>query len=78
MPFVRLTAEQMIFQEGTFIPTAKLTEKESFSIITDHLGTPYQNLSAHWRMYDTAGKKTWKAELDIYGKVRNLASGSFS
>jgi hypothetical protein len=29
-------------------------------------------------MYDTAGKKTWEAELDIYGKVRKLASGSLS
>jgi photosystem II stability/assembly factor-like uncharacterized protein len=29
-------------------------------------------------MYDAAGKKTWEAELDIYDKVRKLASGTLS
>jgi RHS repeat-associated protein len=60
-----------IFNEETFIPAAKLVNKESQSIVTDHLGTPCH-------MFDKTGQKTWEAELDIYGKVRKLASGSLS
>ncbi|MFB0860868.1 DUF6531 domain-containing protein [Paenibacillus oleatilyticus] len=52
-----------IFEDGTFHPAAKITPEGSFSIVTDHLGTPVE-------MYDHAGEKVWSCELDIYGKVR--------
>jgi len=52
-----------IIEADTFIPTAKLTSAGSYSIITDHLGTP---VSA----YDEEGKEVWKRELDIYGRER--------
>ncbi|WP_223275763.1 RHS repeat-associated core domain-containing protein [Paenibacillus elgii] len=52
-----------IFEDGTFHPAAKITPEGSYSIVTDHLGTPVE-------MYDDAGEKAWSCELDIYGKVR--------
>ncbi|WP_299315738.1 RHS repeat-associated core domain-containing protein [uncultured Aquimarina sp.] len=58
-----------IFDEGTFKPAAKITEDDSYSIITDYLGTPVE-------MYNSQGEKTWQVEYDIYGKVRKLAKGS--
>jgi RHS repeat-associated protein len=60
-----------IFEEGTFKPTAKLTENGNYSIITDYLGTPAQ-------MYDEQGNLTWEADLDIYGRVRTFAGRSLN
>ncbi|MBS0028071.1 DUF6531 domain-containing protein [Chitinophaga sp. 22321] len=54
-----------VFEEGTFVPCAKLENSAAYSIIADHLGTPVQ-------AYDTAGNKVWERELDCYGKVRTL------
>jgi RHS repeat-associated protein len=58
-----------IFEVGTFIPPdsyreAKLQGYKSYSIITDHLGTPIES-------YDEEGKKVWSRELGIYGQTRN-------
>ncbi|NEN85541.1 RHS repeat-associated core domain-containing protein, partial [Paenibacillus elgii] len=52
-----------IFEDGTFHPAAKITPEGSFSIVTDHLGTPVE-------MYDDTGEKLWSCELDIYGNIR--------
>jgi RHS repeat-associated protein len=57
-----------IFEDGTFIPPdsyreAKLQGFKSYSIITDHLGTPVES-------YDEEGKKVWSRELNIYGETR--------
>ena len=60
-----------LFEEGTFIPAAKIVGDKSYSIITDYLGTPTE-------MYTSDGEKTWSAELDIYGSVRNFAGRSLS
>ncbi len=46
-----------------FIPTAKIQGDKSYSIISDHIGTPLQAI-------DTQGNKVWERTLDIYGKVR--------
>ena len=54
-----------VFEDGTFIPMAKLQGGKSYSIITDHLGTPTE-------AYDEEGKKVWSCQLDIYGKIRKL------
>jgi RHS repeat-associated protein len=54
-----------VFEEGSFVPCAKLMEDTSFSIISDHLGTPVY-------AFDTAGNKVWERELDCYGKVHKL------
>jgi RHS repeat-associated protein len=60
-----------VFEDGSFVPVARITEKGSESIVTDYLGTPAQ-------MYDETGQKTWSAELDIYGRVRNFAGRSLN
>jgi RHS repeat-associated protein len=44
---------------------AKIVGEDTYSIITDHLGTPYE-------MYSASGEKVWGADLDIYGAVRNV------
>ncbi len=54
-----------IFEEGSFIPMAKLQGGNSYSILSDHLGTPQE-------VYDQEGKKVWQCQLDIYGKPRIL------
>ena len=54
-----------VFEEGTFIPMAKIQGFKSYSIITDHLGTPVE-------AYDEEGKKVWSCHLDIYGKIRKI------
>jgi RHS repeat-associated protein len=58
-----------VFEAGSFVPCARITDKGSQSIVTDYLGTPT-------RMFDSEGKKTWEAELDIYGRVRTFAGSS--
>ncbi|SUB88431.1 Cell wall-associated polypeptide CWBP200 [Porphyromonas macacae] len=52
-----------LFEEGSFVPTAKIVGNKSYSIITDYLGTPTH-------AFDSKGDKIWKRELDIYGKAR--------
>ena len=50
-----------IFQDD-FIPRARITKDESYSIMTDYLGTPAE-------AYDDSGTLVWKRELDINGKI---------
>ena len=52
-----------IFDEGTFVPSAKLVGERRYSIISDYLGTPIE-------AYDEEGRRVWARELDIYGRVR--------
>lgn len=54
-----------IFEESSFIPTAKIKDNKNYSIISDHLGTPFQ-------MYREDGTKFWENELDSYGKTRKF------
>ena len=49
-----------VFAEGSFVPCAKLVNGESFSIISDHLGTPYE-------AYDEERQKVWSAEYEKSG-----------
>ena len=60
-----------VFEDGTFVPTARITDKGSESIVTDYLGTPTQ-------MFDANGEKTWEAQLDIYGRVRTFVGSSLN
>lgn len=50
-----------IFDEGTFVPSAKLVGDRRYSIISDYLGTPVE-------AYDEEGRRVWQRELDIYGQ----------
>jgi RHS repeat-associated protein len=54
-----------LFDDHSFAPLAKLAVTESFSILTDHLGTPLQ-------MHDQRGQQTWAAELNSLGQVRKI------
>nr|WP_276563079.1 RHS repeat-associated core domain-containing protein [Lysinibacillus xylanilyticus] len=56
-----------IFNEGSFVPSAKITSKGIYSIISDYLGTPTE-------AYDAEGKKIWSSELDIYGQIKEFTS----
>ena len=58
-----------IFEEGTFVPAAKIQGDRQCSIVSDYLGTPVQ-------MYDSEGNKTWDCTLDIYGKVLAVDKGT--
>ncbi|MEK5487401.1 RHS repeat-associated core domain-containing protein [Lysinibacillus sp. FSL M8-0355] len=49
----------------SFVPSAKITNKGSYSIISDYLGTPVE-------AYDEQGHKVWSAELDVYGRVKEF------
>ena len=51
-----------VFDENSFVPAVKLVGDKSYSILTDHLGTPYE-------AYDEEGKKVWARELDLYGNA---------
>ena len=53
-----------IFDEGTFVPSAKLVGDRRYSIISDYLGTPVE-------AYDEEGQRVWARELDIYGRTRS-------
>ena len=53
-----------IFDEGTFVPSAKLIGDRRYSIISDYLGTPVE-------AYDEEGQRVWARELDIYGRTRS-------
>ena len=53
-----------LFEQNTFIPAAKLAANgESFSIVSDYLGTPLQ-------AFDNNGNKVWEQELDIFGRKK--------
>ncbi|HTF82798.1 MAG TPA: RHS repeat-associated core domain-containing protein, partial [Cytophagales bacterium] len=54
-----------VFEEGSFVPCAKLEGMDQYSIITDYLGTPTHG-------YDRKGTLVWERELDCYGKERKL------
>ena len=57
-----------VFEPGTFAPVAKLEGKNRYSVVTDHLGTPTMLMTE-------AGKLAWKAQLDVYGVVREERAG---
>ena len=52
-----------MFEEGSFVPTARITDRGSQSIVTDYLGTPVE-------AYNEDGNKVWEREIDIYGRIR--------
>jgi len=57
-----------LFENGSFTPLAKLTETDSYTIITDHLGTPNQMISQN-------GNIMWRSGFDLYGRSRLQEGG---
>ena len=60
-----------VYEEGSYVPTAKITEKGVYSIISDYLGRPVQ-------AFDSNDKLVWNAEYDIYGKIKMLVGNKRS
>ena len=61
-----------LFEQNTFIPAAKLAANgESFSIVSDYLGTPLQ-------AFDNNGNKVWEQELDISDRKNRKNSNNSS
>lgn len=54
-----------LFDPYGFAPAAKLVDDERYSIVTDYLGTPVA-------MFDAHGRKVWSAEIDGFGRLREL------
>ncbi len=57
-----------LYKDGSFAPIGKLTENDSYSIITDHLGTPTE-------MYNSKGERVWRVIIYIYGRERHKVGG---
>ena len=51
-----------IFEENSFVPLALLQDGHTYSIMTDHLGTPTE-------MYDENGEEVCYRRLDMNGKI---------
>jgi RHS repeat-associated protein len=64
-PYAKDTAITWIFEADSVVPAAKILNGNTYSIITDHLGTPHS-------MFDEKGNKVWEGILDIYGRSRTL------
>jgi RHS repeat-associated protein len=60
-----------VFEADSFVPVAKIENEKTYSIVSDHLGTPRE-------MFDSTGKKVWEGVLDIYGRLRTLQSNKSS
>jgi RHS repeat-associated protein len=54
-----------VFEPECFAPVAKLQDKQRYSIVTDHIGTPTC-------LFSEQGEKIWAADTNIYGQLRNL------
>ncbi len=51
-----------MYQEGSFVPSAKIIGEEKFSIINDYIGRPVQ-------VYNEKGDVVWETDYDIYGDL---------
>ncbi|MBL0057150.1 MAG: RHS repeat protein [Chitinophagaceae bacterium] len=54
-----------IFNEDNFIPVAKISGNNSISIVSDHIGTPFQ-------MYSDKGELIWESQIDSFGNSKIL------
>ncbi|WP_317125568.1 RHS repeat-associated core domain-containing protein [Flavobacterium columnare] len=54
-----------VYQENSFVPSAKIQGEAQFSIISDYIGRPVQ-------CYSENGSLVWSTDYDIYGGLRDL------
>ena len=59
-----------VFDEGSFVPQAKIENGETYSIISDYIGKPIN-------AFDSNGKEVWSADYDIYGNIKNHTGNKF-
>ncbi|MCV9933859.1 hypothetical protein OIU80_16365 [Flavobacterium sp. LS1R47] len=54
-----------VYEEGNFVPSAKIIDEEKFSIVNDYIGRPVQ-------VYSELGELVWESDYDIYGGLKDL------
>lgn len=54
-----------VYEHESFVPCAKIEGDETYSIISDFMGTPTA-------AYNANGEKVWEAVMDIYGRANTL------
>jgi RHS repeat-associated protein len=54
-----------VYEEGSFVPSAKIVNNSKYSIISDYISRPVQ-------AYSEKGDLVWETDYDIYGGLRNL------
>ncbi|MCC9073884.1 DUF6531 domain-containing protein [Flavobacterium sp. F-65] len=54
-----------VYEEGSFVPSAKIIGDAKYSIINDYIGRPIQ-------AYSQTGELIWEADYDIYGSLKDL------
>ncbi|WP_018630246.1 DUF6531 domain-containing protein [Niabella aurantiaca] len=54
-----------VYEEGMFVPSAKIMEEESYTLLSDYIGRPTH-------CYDNKGNIVWQYEYDIYGSPVKL------
>ena len=54
-----------MYEEGSYVPVAKLQNGERYTIISDYMGRPVE-------AYDSYGTVVWQSDYDIYGDLRNI------
>ncbi|MDW8852407.1 RHS repeat-associated core domain-containing protein [Flavobacterium sp. MMLR14_040] len=53
-----------IYEDGSFVPSAKIIGGNNFSIVSDYMGRPVQ-------AYNELGNLVWETDYDIYGDLIN-------
>ena len=53
-----------VYEEGSYVPVAKILDGERYTIISDYMGRPVE-------AYNSYGAIVWQADYDIYGDLRN-------
>lgn len=54
-----------VYEEGSFVPSAKIVNDSKYSIISDYIGRPVQ-------AFNEKGDVVWETDYDIYGGLRKL------
>ena len=54
-----------VYEEGSYVPVAKIQNGERYTIISDYMGRPVE-------AYNSYGTVVWQADYDIYGDLRNI------
>ena len=69
---IRMQGEELVenlvtwvYEEGSYVPVAKIQNGERYTIISDYMGRPVE-------AYNSYGNVVWQADYDIYGDLRNI------
>ena len=69
---IRMQGEELVenlvtwvYEEGSYVPVAKIQNSERYTIISDYMGRPVE-------AYNSYGNVVWQADYDIYGDLRNI------